>query len=76
MATISFFVNAVVICVICAELLAMALGKATPNHLLVTSMLSGLLTLLSFWLSKQALQHLNRDPGVRDAPDGKVPDEA
>ena len=52
-------VNATVICFICAELVAVFLGKASADQLLVGSILSGILTLISFKLSKEALLHIN-----------------
>ncbi len=52
-------VNAAVICFLCAELVALMLGKVSPDQLLIGSMLSGVLTLISFKLTKEALLHLN-----------------
>lgn len=51
-------VNVAVICFIFAELIAVLLGKVTADQLLVGSMLSGVLTVISFKLSKEALLHL------------------
>lgn len=56
---IPLIVNATVICFICAELAAVFMGKANADQLLVGSLLSGVLTLISFKLSKEALLHLN-----------------
>ncbi len=73
MLTITFIVNALVVCVLAAELVATALGVASPDQLLVSSILSGLLTILSFKLSKEALQHINGD--AQDPPEGRVSDK-
>ena len=62
MVLISLIVNATVVCIIGAELVATALGKTSADQLLVSSILSGVLTLLSFKLSKEALLHLNGAP--------------
>lgn len=72
MLTITFIVNALVVCVLAAELVATALGVASPDQLLVSSILSGLLTILSFKLSKEALQHINGTPDAQDPPEGRV----
>ena len=74
MAIISFIVNAIVVCLLGAELAATALGMSSADQLLVSSTLSGLLTLLSFKLSKQALLHIN-GPDSPDSRDGPVSDE-
>lgn len=76
MKSIPFFVNAIVICVLAAELVATALGMATPDQLLVSSVLSGLLTILSFKLSKEALLHINGEQEGIDAPEKEAPAEA
>jgi hypothetical protein len=73
---ISFFVNAVVICVIAAELVATSLGMATADQLLVSSALSGLLTILSFKLSKEALLQINSESDALDSPDKEASADA
>lgn len=54
------FVNALVIGVIAAELIATTMGVISADQLLLVSTASGALTLLSFRLSRQALEQLNR----------------
>lgn len=54
------FVNALVIGVIAAELIATAMGVISADQLLIVSTVSGALTLFSFRLSQQALEQLNR----------------
>jgi hypothetical protein len=54
-------VNALVIGVIAAELIATAMGVISADQLLIVSTVSGALTLLSFRLSQQALEQLNRN---------------
>lgn len=76
MKSIPFFVNAIVICVLAGELVATALGMATPDQLLVSSVLSGLLTILSFKLSKEALLHINGEKEDIDAPKKEASAEA
>lgn len=58
MIIITLVVNAIVICVISTELVAISLGMANADQLLGVSILSGLLTLLSFKLSKEALSQI------------------
>lgn len=72
MVLIPLIVNAIVIIVIGAELFATALGMASADQLLVASTLSGLLTILSFKLSKEALLRIN---GVQDSLDEQETDE-
>lgn len=62
MILIPLIVNAIVIFVISAELVATALGMASADQLLVASSLSGLLTILSFKLSKEALLRQRIEP--------------
>ena len=62
MILIPLVVNAIVICVICAELVAISLGMASADQLLVVSAISGLLTLVSFKLSKDAVSLLKATP--------------
>lgn len=52
-------VNTIVICIIGAEIVATAMGMTSADQLLVSSVLSGLLTLMSFKLSKDALAQIN-----------------
>jgi hypothetical protein len=52
-------VNVIVILVLIAELIATEFGMTSPDQLLVSSALSGLLTMLSFKLSREALLHIN-----------------
>lgn len=66
MSIIPLIVNAIVICVIGTELIAISLGLVSADQLLVTSTISGLLTLLSFKLSKDALTVINSDPDSQD----------
>ncbi len=54
------FVNTLVIGVIAAELIATTMGVISADQLLIVSTISGALTLLSFRLSQQALEQLNR----------------
>jgi hypothetical protein len=56
---VPILVNAIVICVLVAELVATSLGMGSPDQLLISSALSGLLTMLSFKLSQEALLHIN-----------------
>lgn len=76
MILIPLIVNAIVIFVIGAELVATALGMASADQLLVASTLSGLLTILSFRLSKEALLRINGDSDSLSSVDEKVADEA
>lgn len=62
MIIITLVVNAIVICVISTELVAISMGIANPDQLLGVSIISGLLTLLSFKLSKEALSQLKETP--------------
>jgi hypothetical protein len=66
MSFIPVIVNALVICVISAELIAISLGMVSADQLLVSSTISGLLTLLSFKLSKDALEVINCVPDSVD----------
>ena len=68
MLIIPLLVNAIVICVLAGELVAIALGMATPDQLLVSSTLSGLLVFLSFKLSKEASQRIEIES---DAPNSR-----
>lgn len=52
------------------------MGITTPDQLLVSSMLSGLLTILSFKLSKEALLHINSERNVLDSPEEQAPPDA
>jgi len=61
-------VNATVICFICAELVAFFLGQASADQLLVGSILSGVLTFVSFKLSEEVRLHIDTD---QDAPETK-----
>lgn len=58
MIIITLVVNAIVICVISTELVAISMGMTNADQLLGVSILSGLLTLLSFKLSKEALSQI------------------
>lgn len=69
---IPLIVNVVVICFVGAELLTVVVGKGGADQLLIVSALSGLLTVLSFKLSKEALQTLEREV---DAPEGPFQDK-
>lgn len=55
------FVNALVIGVIAAELIATTMGVISADQLLIVSTASGALTLFSFRLSQQALEQLNHN---------------
>lgn len=70
---IPLLANTIVICVLIAELAGTALGMVTPDHLLVSSALSGLLTMLSFKLSKEALLHINSESAVALEEEKKTP---
>jgi hypothetical protein len=76
MIIIPLLVNAIVICVLTAALVATALGIASADQLLISSALSGLLTILSFKLSKEALLQINAEQGAPVSPDEKASDEA
>lgn len=60
MLLLPLIVNTLVICIIGAEIIATAIGMASADQLLVSSILSGLLTLMSFKLSKEALEQINQ----------------
>jgi hypothetical protein len=62
MILIPLIANAIVICGICAELVAISLGMANADQLLVISAISGLITLVSFELSKDAMSLLQATP--------------
>lgn len=62
MVIVPIIINGIVIAVIATELIALALGLASADQLLVASTISGLLTLLSFKLSKDALAAINGAP--------------
>ncbi len=59
MILLPLIVNTIVICIIGAEIVATAMGMTSADQLLVSSILSGLLTLMSFKLSKDALAQIN-----------------
>lgn len=63
---VPILVNAIVICVLAAELVATSLGMGNPDQLLISSALSGLLTMLSFKLSREALLHINSQQEVTE----------
>jgi hypothetical protein len=63
---VPILVNAIVICVLAAELVATSLGMGSPDQLLISSALSGLLTMLSFKLSQEALLHINSQQAVTE----------
>ena len=73
---IPLFVNATVICFVGAELVGVIMGKVGANQLLIASALSGLLTILSFKLSKEALLHLDADAESRIHSEEQVADKA
>jgi hypothetical protein len=73
MIVLPLIINGIVVAVIGTELVAISLGIVSADQLLVTSIISGLLTLLSFKLSKDALSLINCDPG---SPDGQAMDDA
>lgn len=68
-------VNTIVICVLIAELAGTALGMVSPDHLLVSSALSALLTMLSFKLSQEALLHINSEPAAVLVEEKQTPAE-
>lgn len=72
---IPLLANTIVICVLIAELAGTALGMVTPDHLLVSSALSGLLTMLSFKLSKEALLRINSEPTAVSVEEKNPPAE-
>ncbi|MDO8989575.1 MAG: hypothetical protein Q7U91_08050 [Sideroxyarcus sp.] len=76
MVVIPMFVNAIVICVLTAELIATALGMVSPDQLLIASTLSGILTFLSFKLSQEALLHINGEVEVVPTPAPEKEDSA
>ena len=57
-------INGIVIAVIGAELFAVSMGLVSADQLLVAGMISGLLTLVSFKLSKDVLLLINSDADV------------
>ena len=61
-------VNATVICFICAEIVALFLGHASADELLVGSILSGVLTFVSFKLSREVRLRIQTEgaPETRD----------
>jgi hypothetical protein len=59
METISLIINYIVIIIICTELVSIHFGVINADRLLVSSTISGLLTIVSFKLSRDALRHLN-----------------
>lgn len=73
MIILPLIINGIVIAVIGTELVAISLGIVSADQLLVASTISGLLTLLSFKLSKDALSLINSDP---DSPGGQAADKA
>ena len=68
MLIIPLLVNVIVIGVLAGELVAITLGMESPDQLLVSSILSGMLVFLSFKLSKEALQQVKINA---DAPDSR-----
>ncbi len=72
MVILPLIVNGVVIAVIGAELIAISLGIVSADELLVVSSISGLLTLASFKLSKDALVHIN---GTAEVTEDQVPED-
>lgn len=68
MTILPVIINGVVILAIGTELIAILLGVVTADQLLVTSTISGLLTLLSFKLSKDALLVINSERDSLDEP--------
>ena len=62
MVILPLIINGIVIAVIGTELIAISLGLVSADQLLVASIISGLLTILSFKLSKDALSLINGDP--------------
>lgn len=51
-------INGIVISALIAEIVGIALGLISPTQLLAVSFVSGILTLISFRLSKIALQRI------------------
>ncbi len=73
MLILPLIVNGVVIAVISAELIAISSGLASADELLAVSSVSGLLTLASYKLSKDALSHAT---GTRNlSKEQAVPDD-
>ena len=68
MVILPLIINGIVIAVIGAELIAVSLGVVSADQLLVASTISGLLTLLSFKLSKDALLLINDTPDALEVP--------
>jgi hypothetical protein len=68
MIILPLIINGLVIAVIGTELIAVSLGVVSADQLLVASTLSGLLTLLSFKLSKDALLLINGAPDALEIP--------
>lgn len=66
-------INGIVIAVIGAELFAVSMGLVSADQLLLASMISGLLTLVSFKLSKDVLLIINGDA---DALEEQAADDA
>jgi len=75
MILVPLIVNAIVICILSADLVAAAVGMASADQLLVVSALSGLLTILSFKLSKEALSLKDDNPDSLCPLDEQVADE-
>lgn len=73
MIILPLIINGIVIAAIGMELIAVSMGLVSADQLLVASTISGLLTLLSFKLSRDALSLINSDP---DFLDGQAADEA
>jgi len=72
MVIVPLFVNLIVICVLVAELFATSAGMTSADQLLISSALSGLLTALSFKLSKEALRHVDDGQDIANSADKKV----
>jgi hypothetical protein len=68
MIILPLIINGIVIAVIGTELIAVSLGVVSADQLLVASTISGLLTLLSFKLSKDALSLINGTPDALEVP--------
>jgi hypothetical protein len=71
MKIISLIINYIVIIVICTEFISIYFGVISADRLLISSTLSGLLTIVSFKLSGKALLRINTTTDLTSANDGK-----
>ncbi len=67
-------VNATVICFICAEIVALFLGQANADQLLVGSILSGVLVFVSFKVSEEVRLHVETEGALETKDDSTAGD--